>query len=124
MQHFDGVKLVALDNCDTVDIIIGNDNAFLMCTMEERMGESRDEPHAMFTPLGWMASGRRSPLYTRATKVLRVQTCVANDDLSQCKLDLKARDREIAALKGQLRNLAVQNEAFDLSRTDKTAKIW
>ena len=122
LQHFDGVKLVTLDNCDTVDIIIGNDNAFLMCTKEERMGESRGEPHAIFTPLGWMASGGRSPLYVRATKVLRVQTCVANDDLSQCKLDLEARDREIAALKGQLRDLAVQNEALDLSRTDEIAK--
>ena len=30
LQHFDGVKLVTLDNCDNVDIIIGNDNAFLM----------------------------------------------------------------------------------------------
>ena len=122
MQHFDGVKLVTLDSCDTVDIIIGNDNAFLVCTMEERMGESRGEPHAILTPLGWMASGRRSPLYARATKVLRVQACVANDDLSQCKLDLEARDRGIAVLKGQLRDLAVQNEALDLSRTDKIAK--
>ena len=51
-----------------------------------------------------------------------MQTCVANDDLSQCKLDLEARDREIAALKGQLRDLAVQNEALDLSRTDEIAK--
>ena len=122
LQHFDGVKLVTLDNCDTVDIIIGNDNAFLMCTKEERMEESRDEPHAIFTPLGWMASGGRSSLYARATKVLGEQTCVANDDLSQCKLDLEARDREIAASKGQLRDLAVQNEALDLSRTDEIAK--
>ena len=98
LQHFDDVKLFTLDNFDTVGIIIGNDNAFLMCTMEERMGESRDEPHAIFILLGWMASGGRSPLYVRATKVLRVQTCMANDDLSQCKLGLEARDREIAAL--------------------------
>ena len=93
-----------------------------MCTKKERMGESRGNLHAIFTPLGWMASGERSPLYARATKVLRVKTCVANDDLSQCKLDLEARDREIAALKDQLRDLAVQNEALDLSRTDEIAK--
>ena len=55
LQHFDGVELVTLDNCDTVDIIIGNDNALLMCKMEERVGESRDEPHAIFTPwVGWL----------------------------------------------------------------------
>ena len=57
-----------------------------------------------------MASGGRLPLYARTTKILRVQTCVVNDDLSQCKLDLEARDREIAALPGQLRDLAVQNK--------------
>ena len=61
--------------------------------------ESRDEPHAIpIYPLGWIASGGRSPLCARATKVLRAQTCVANNDLSQYKLDLEARDREIAAL--------------------------
>ena len=48
--------------------------------------------------------------------------CVANDDLSQYKLDLEARDSGIAASKDQHRDLAVQNEALDLSRTDKIAK--
>ena len=63
LQHFDGVKFFILDNCNTVDIIIGNDNAFLMSAMEERMGESRDESHAIFIPLGRMASEGRSPIY-------------------------------------------------------------
>ena len=69
-----------------------------------------------------MTSGGRSPLYVGATKVLRVKTSVANDDLLQYKLGLKARLREIAALKGQLRDLAVQNKALDLSRSDVIAK--
>ena len=56
LQDFDCIKLFALDNCDIMDIVIGNDNAFLMCAMKERMKESRDEPHAIFTPMGWMAS--------------------------------------------------------------------
>ena len=30
LQHFDGVKLFTLNDCDTVDTIIGNDNTFLM----------------------------------------------------------------------------------------------
>ena len=42
-----------------------------------------------------------------------MQTCVANDNLLQYKLDLKARDREIAALKSQQRELTVQDEALD-----------
>ena len=103
-----------------MDIIIGNDDAFLMCVMEEHLGESRDEPHAIFSPLDWMASGGRLPLYAGTTNVLKVQTCVANEDLSRYKLDQEARDREIVALKsqlkrslkGQLRYLDVQNEAL------------
>ena len=52
----------------------------------------------------------------------RKSRCVANDDLSQCKLDLEVRDRKIVAVKGQLRDVAVQNEALDLSSTDVIAK--
>ena len=51
-----------------------------------------------------------------------MRTCVANDDLSQRKLDLKARDREISALIGQLRDMVVQDKVLDLSRTDLIAK--
>ena len=28
LQHFDGAKRFTLDNCNTLEIIIGNDNAF------------------------------------------------------------------------------------------------
>ena len=59
-----------------------------------------------------MASGGRSSLYAGATKVLRMQTCVANDDLLQCRLDLEAPDREIAALKSQLRGLGYAKRSF------------
>ena len=69
-----------------------------------------------------MASGGRSPLYAGATKVLRLQTCGGNNNLSQYKLDLEARDREIAALKDQLRDLAVQDEALNLFHADIIAK--
>ena len=55
LQHFDGVKLFTLNSCNTVDSITGNDNAFLMYAMEERMGGSRDKPPAIFTPwVGWL----------------------------------------------------------------------
>ena len=45
-----------------------------------------------------MASGGRLTLYAGATKVLRVQKCVANDDLLRYK-PWEVRDSEIAALK-------------------------
>ena len=83
-----------------MDIIAGNDNAFLMCAMEEYMEENRDKPCGTFNHMGWMASGGRSPSYVGATKVLRVQTCVVNDDLLQNKLELEARGGEIVASNG------------------------
>ena len=51
-----------------------------------------------------------------------MQTCVANDDLSEYKIDLVACDSGIAALKGQLWGLCVRDEALDLSRSDVIAK--
>ena len=69
-----------------------------------------------------MASGGKSPLHVGLLRFLKVRTCVANDDLSQYKLDLEAREKGIFAFKGQLRELAVQDEALYLSRTDIIAK--
>ena len=53
----------------------------------------------LYSPPGLDGFAGRSPLYAAATKDLKVQTFVANDDLSQYKLDLEACDRKIAALK-------------------------
>ena len=39
-----------------VDILIGLDNSHLMTALEERTGDE-GEPHAIHTPLGWIASG-------------------------------------------------------------------
>ena len=50
-QHFEGVKLFTLDNGNTADIIIGNDNAFSMNAMEELLGEV--EMSLMLYSLSW-----------------------------------------------------------------------
>ena len=76
----------------------------------------------LYSPPGLDGFRRKIALIAGATKVFRVQTCVTNDDLLQYNLDLEARDREIAALKVQLRNLAVQDKALDLFRADVIAK--
>ena len=49
---------------------------------------------------------------------IKVQTCGVNYDLSQYKLDLEAHGRKIAALRGQLRYLAMQDKALGLPGTD------
>ena len=52
--HFKDVELFALPENKTVDLMIGNDNAFLMTVLKERVGASRNDPHAISTPLGWL----------------------------------------------------------------------
>ena len=54
--------MVAVDGRDVADVIIGNDNAFLMTVIEEKRGESRDEPHAIYIFLGWLISGGKAVL--------------------------------------------------------------
>ena len=54
-KHFDDVEILDLDNCDAVDVLIGNDNAYLMYAKQERVGDSLTEPHAILTSLGWLA---------------------------------------------------------------------
>ena len=50
-SHFEDVELYKLPDNDTLDLLIGNDNAFLMIVLEERVAVSRCEPHAILTPL-------------------------------------------------------------------------
>ena len=47
LKHFEDVDVVAIDGRDVVDVIIGNDKAFLMTVIEEKRGESPDEPQAI-----------------------------------------------------------------------------
>ena len=61
-SHFKDVELYESPDNDTVDLLIGNDNAFLMTVLVERVGVSRCEAHAVLTPLGCLACGGKSPL--------------------------------------------------------------
>ena len=61
-EHFKDVEMFDLPDNSSVDLLIGNYNAFLLTVLEEREGLSRSEPHAVLTPLGWLACGGVSPL--------------------------------------------------------------
>ena len=50
-KHFDDVEIVFLDNCDAVEVVIGNDNAYLTYANQERVRDSLTDPHAIPTPL-------------------------------------------------------------------------
>ena len=78
-SYFEDVELYELPDNDTVDLLIENDNAFLMTVLEERVEVSRCEPHVILTPLCWLACGGKFPLEKQYVKVCRVQT---SSDLS------------------------------------------
>ena len=74
-SHFEDVELFELPDNGTVDLLIGNDNAFLMSVLEERVRVSRCDPHAILPHLGWLACGGKYPLEKQTVKVCQVQTC-------------------------------------------------
>ena len=51
-EHFNDIHIVWLDNCHSVDVLLGNDNAHLMYAKQERMDKSQTDPHALLSPLG------------------------------------------------------------------------
>ena len=51
LKHFEDVDVFTIDGRDIVDVIIGNDSLILMTVIEEKRGELRDEPHAIFHSL-------------------------------------------------------------------------
>ena len=90
--HFKDVELFELPENKTVDLLIGNDNAFLMTVLEERVGALRSDPHAILTPLGWLGCGGRSPLEESPVKVCRVQAYAnMTADVTECP-EIVARD--------------------------------
>ena len=123
LKHFEDVDVFAIDGCDVVDVIIGNDNAFLMTVIEEKRGESRDEPHAIYTPLGWLASGGRAVLSGSVANSKRVCSAVMENELPfSYSGELEKRDREILHLKDKLRELYLDAEVVEPSRNDVLAR--
>ena len=121
-SHFEDVELYELPDNDTVDLLIGNDNAFLMTVLEERVGVSRCEPHAVLTPSGWLACGGKSPLEKQNVKVCRVQT--SSDLGSEVLLnqEIVSREERISELEQALRDVGLQDAKIESSRSDKEAR--
>ena len=117
--HFEDVELP--DN-DTVDLLIGNDNAFLMTVLEERVGVSRCEPRAVLTPLGWLACGGKSPLEEQNVKVCRVQTSFDLSSEVLLNQEIVSRDEMISELEQALRDITLQDAKIESFRSDKEAR--
>ena len=121
-SHFEGVEMFELQDRTSVDLLIGNDNAFLMTVLEERVGVSRCDPHAILTPLGWLACGGVSPLEKESVKIRPVKAGVDLSIGSPLSQELASRDERIRELEAALRDVNLQDMKVDRSRGDKEAK--
>ena len=108
--HFDEVDIQVLPERTKVDILIGLDNSHLMTALEERTG-AEGEPHAIHTPLGWIASGGKSPF----------QVSYHSMRLS-VHPDVNDTDQKILELQQTIRDLSIQDEAIQLSVCDRKAQ--
>ena len=120
--HFEDVELYELPDNDTVDLLIGNDNAFLMTVLEERVEVSRCEPHAVLTPLGWLVCGGKSLLEKQNVKVCRVQTSFDLSSEVLLNQEIISRDEKISELQQALRDITLQDTKIESSRSDKEAR--
>ena len=81
-----------------------------MTALEEQTG-AEDEPHAIHTPLGWIASGGKNPFHISYHSMrLSVHRDVDNTD------------QKILELQQTIRDLSIQDEAIQLSVCDCKAQ--
>ena len=105
-SHFDSGTTHAIPNRSHVDILLGLDNSLLMQVLEERVG-SEGEPHAIKTPIGWIASGGSFNEKTSTYVAQRVNAV-------SCTREIET----IANLKETIRNLSVEDEVTQPSIND------
>ena len=121
-KHFDDVEILGLDNCNAVDVLIGNDNAHLMYANQERVGDSLTEPHAILTALGWLACGGRSGRSDRSAKIFRTNLKEDVNVTSSLKQTIVDKDKHIAELESVIKDLAMKDKLPQPSRSDLAAR--
>ena len=110
-SQFDNVEVKKLPHRFNVNILLRLDNSNLMRVLEERIGEE-GEPHAIKTPIGWVASGGKfseDPVsyWSRRIAVQRGET---------------NKDQKILELQQTVRNLSLLNKKTQPSINDKKAE--
>ena len=119
-EHFNDINIVFLDNCHSVDVLLGNDNAYLMYTKQERMGKRQTDPHALLSPLGWLAFGGKTSLSEVPVKVLRANVEDKQSKTLSLQQAIDRKDAEIAELRSVVKELSVKDEILQWSRTNTT----
>ena len=120
-EHCNDIDIVFLDNCHSVDVLLGNDNAHLMYAKQERMGKSQTDPHALLSPLGWLAVGGKTSLSEVPVKVLRANVEDKQSKTLSLQQAIDRKDAEIAELRSVVKELSVEDEILQWSRTDTIA---
>ena len=111
LSQFDNVDMKKLPHRPNVDILLGLDNSNLMRVLEERIGEE-GEPHAIETPIGWVASGGKfseDPVSYRSRRI-----AVQREETN--------KDQKILELQQTVRDLSLLNEETQPSINDKKAE--
>ena len=112
--HFEGVTTCVLSHRSEVDIIIGLDNSHLMKVIEERVGDV-GQPHAIKTPLGWIASG--GSFQQKMTDLVTRRVSISPTHIHQ-QQELKIRE-----LQETIRDLEAESETTQPSINDLEAQM-
>ena len=113
-SHFEGVTISVLPHRSEVDIIIGLDNSHLMKVVEERVGDV-GQPHAIKTPLGWIASG--GSFQQKMTDLVTRRVSISPTHIHQ-QQELKIRE-----LQETIRDLEAESETIQQSINDLKAQM-
>ena len=108
-SQFDYVECEVLPDRKCVDILLGLDNFHVMTSLKERRGR-RGEPHAIKTPIGWVALGGSGKTYSYHSMRVSVNTnCESNEE-------------KILELQQVIWDMTLENDETQLSRSDREAK--
>ena len=123
LRHFEGVKIPTIPQRQRINILIGQTNKELLTVLKDREGVNASEPgvnasepNYVLTRLGPIASGGRVGVRSDSHQVLKARVNV-DCDTNECK-QLRL---EITEIKAALRQVELENEETQLSRSEKLA---
>ena len=93
-----------------------------MYAKQERVGDNLAEPHAILTPLGWLASDGRSDRSDRFAKIFRTNLKEDFSNTSSLKRTIVDKDKHIAELESLIKDLAMKNELLQPTPSDLRAR--
>ena len=119
LENFSNVEIPTIPERRSIDVLIGQADKNLLTVLSECENIDPDKPNFILTRLGPIASGGRVPAISNLYTSLKVNVKDNGGCAEECCVKLKA---EIAHLKQSLRELTLEDEAVQPSRSDEVAK--